>query len=107
MTYTDQRTPQLEQVLASVGIDLIPDGWQMSWRASQAVDPAETFAARHTLQTTLVGPELRLAVVDGQVVRVGDTFDGFRLVKLGYRKAVLESNGVEVVLKLKAQPQDR
>lgn len=37
----DGGIPQLEQVVASLGIDLIPDGWKESWRSSQAVYPAE------------------------------------------------------------------
>ena len=40
MTDRDEGIPQLEQVLASLGIDLIPDGWNENWRASQAVYPA-------------------------------------------------------------------
>ena len=76
-------------------------------KQAQAVDPAETFAAQHTLQTTLVGPELCLAVVDGQVVRVGDTFDGFRLVKIdAYRvKFRHDPSKAVVVLSLPSQPQ--
>jgi len=74
---------------------------------SQAIDPVETFAAGHTLQTTLVSPELSLAVVDGQVLRVGETFDGFRLVKIdSYRVQFRHdpSNQV-VVLSLPGQPE--
>jgi len=76
-------------------------------KEAQAIDPAETFAARHTLQTTLVGPELCLAVVDGQVVRVGDTFDGFRLVKIdSYRVKFRHDPGkAVVVLSLPSQPE--
>jgi len=41
MTDRDTGVPQLGQVLASLGIDRIPDGWEKSWRASQTAFPTE------------------------------------------------------------------
>jgi len=74
---------------------------------AQAIDPVETFAAGHTLQTTLVSPELSLAVIDGQVVRVGDTFDGFRVVKIGSYQVTFKHDPSSrvVVLSLTGQPE--
>ena len=41
MTDRDTGVPQLGQVLASLEIDRIPDGWEKSWRASQRSFPTD------------------------------------------------------------------
>ena len=72
----------------------------------QKIDPAETFAKQHTLQTTLLGPDLSMAMIDGKVVRVGDTLDGFRLVQINsYRVKFRHGvSGAVVVLSLPSPP---
>ena len=42
----------------------------------------EAFQAEHELQGTFVSREAMLAVVDGRLLRSGDTIDGFRLAKV-------------------------
>lgn len=70
------------------------------------VDPTETFAEQHTLQTTMVSRNLSLAVIDGKMVRVGDTLDGFRLVQIDSYRVKFQHNlsGSTVVLSLPSQP---
>lgn len=65
------------------------------------------FSRAHELKGVITGGEGGAAYIDDKYVRMGQVIDGFRLVKLGYRMAVLESNGVAVVLRLKSQPRDR
>jgi len=70
------------------------------------VDPAETFAKEHTLQTTMVSSNLSMAVVDGKVIRIGETIDGFRLVQINSYQVKFKhhADGATVVLSLPSQP---
>jgi len=70
------------------------------------IDPAEIFAQSHSLQTTMVSENLSMAVIDGKVVRKGDTLDGFRLTHIdAYKvKFVHEAIGAVVELALPSQP---
>ena len=66
------------------------------------------FGRRHELKAIVNGSgQDGSAFIDDRFVRVGQTIDGFRLVKIGYRMAVLESNGEQVVLRLKEPERDR
>lgn len=65
------------------------------------------FGRRHQLKAIASSGTGGAAFIDEKFVRVGQVIDGFRLVKIGYRMVVLESNGVEVVLRLQDAQQDR
>lgn len=71
------------------------------------VDPAEVFAQQHTLQTTMVSQNMSMAVIDGKVVRIGDTVDEFRLVQIDSYQVKFKHvvSGSVVVLSLPSQPQ--
>jgi len=62
---------------------------------------AEQFAARHTLTATMGSLQNGIAIIDGNCVRIGKSIDGFRLVSVDRRSALLESNGARVTLGLK------
>ncbi len=62
---------------------------------------ADAFAENHTLTSVIMTSQGGSAVVDGKVVPVGRTIDGFRLVRLTRRTAVFEADGEEVELSLR------
>jgi hypothetical protein len=47
-----------------------------------APDPRKVFAAAHNLEGTFNGPDGSLAVVDGELLRIGDELDGFVLINI-------------------------
>jgi len=63
--------------------------------------PATRFAERHTLTSVILTSHSGSAVIDGKVVPVGQTIDGFRLIRLSRRSAVFEGDGEEVALHLR------
>lgn len=65
------------------------------------------FGRMHELKGIITSGDGGAAFIDDKYVRIGQIIDGFRLVKLGYRMVVFESNGAEVVLKLKSPLQDQ
>lgn len=65
------------------------------------------FGRRHALNAIVTSDCGGTAFIDDTFVRVGQVIDGFRLVRLGYRTAVFEANGLEVVLRLKGPGRER
>ena len=65
------------------------------------------FGRTHQLKAVVSGGVNGGAFIGDKYLRVGQVIDGFRLVKISHRAAVLESDGVEVELKLKVDSQDR
>lgn len=59
----------------------------------------EAEASKLVLQSTLVGAQ-ELAVVSGRKLVIGDVVDGFRLVSVRDRSAVLEKDGHRVTLSM-------
>lgn len=84
----------------------LPPAWRPAEREPTAVRPPPGLSAaeqfqRRRLNGVLVettGPDRRQAIVDGQVIVVGQSLDGFRLVEVTQRSAVFEGNGHRVVL---------
>jgi len=84
-----------------------------SWLGPEPVRPAarpaddgkeRDFLESHRLTATVVrAGGGGMAIIDGQCVVVGKTVDGFRLVSVTRRQAVLEAGGKKVSLRL---PQD-
>jgi hypothetical protein len=52
------------------------------------------------LQSILIAPERRAAVISGQVVRLGESVQGHRLVAIGEGEAVLRIGGKSRTLRL-------
>lgn len=52
------------------------------------------------LRATLIGPEHAMADVNGIILSVGEKVEGFRLLEVGERQAVLERDGTRVVVSL-------
>ena len=65
------------------------------------VSPADRFAERHTLTSVILTARSSSAVIDGKVVPVGQTIEGFRLIRLTRQSAVFEAGGEEVELSLR------
>ena len=61
---------------------------------------AATFVRSHRLMAVMAGGANGSAIVDDKCLLIGQQIDGFRLISVGDRNAVLESNGVRVELQL-------
>ncbi|MCJ7543833.1 MAG: hypothetical protein MUP47_04585 [Phycisphaerae bacterium] len=60
-------------------------------------------ATAMTLESTILSSTPK-AIVDGQLVQVGDVIRGFRVERIGSRSVTLERGGVRVVLEMKGEP---
>jgi len=107
---------RLAGVAGARGLDgmKVPDAFcpPRSWFGPDPVRPSAAakgdsgrdFLGSHRLTATIVGAGGGgMAIIDGQCVVVGKTVDGFRLVSVTRRQAVLEADGAQVTLRL---PQD-
>ncbi len=61
---------------------------------------AERFRKAHTLTAVMGSGDAGWAIVDGRTLLIGQVRDGFTLVSVGLRSAVLESGDARVVLTL-------
>ncbi|MEE9131441.1 MAG: hypothetical protein V3T84_15600 [Phycisphaerales bacterium] len=61
---------------------------------------AATFVRSHRLMAVMAGGPNGSAIIDDKCLFIGQQIDGFRLISVGARDAVLESNGVRVELQL-------
>jgi MSHA biogenesis protein MshK len=68
--------------------------------ASQPGQPAEAPPRAAQLQSILVSPTRRVAVIDGETVRVGQDFHGARVALIGEIEVVLLRGKEKEVLKL-------
>jgi hypothetical protein len=71
--------------------------------ASSVAQPARVKAApegkpRLNLQAVLVAGPQSIANVDGVMLRVGESIDGYRLLEVQHRSAVFEKNGAKFTL---------
>jgi len=66
---------------------------QAQAKAEPAPDPGQTFASQRQLQSTLVGPGVALAVVNGEVLRIGEEIDGFTLTRVDAYRAEFRHQG--------------
>jgi len=69
---------------------------------AQAAQAAQRFAQSHHLAAVVVGQDRgeSAAIVDGRLVNLSQTLDGFRLVALDKQSATWEANGARVKLHL-------
>ncbi len=67
-------------------------------------DPAELFAARHTLAATVIAAGGGTAIVGGRCLAVGKSLDGFRLAAVDERSATFVRGASRVVLRLPQRP---
>lgn len=70
-------------------------------------DATRTFAATHELQAVMLDDSVDArAVVNDQLLSVGQEIDGFELISVDKHSAVLASNGTEITLKLSGVTDD-
>ncbi len=103
---------KLEQVAEQRGLD--PTGVIDAFRPSpmwlqfaeapvgpeQVESLVERFMKAHTLAAVMGSGEEGGAIVDGRTLLIGQVLDGFTLVSVGPRSAILESGDARVVLTL-------
>ena len=65
---------------------------------------AETFQTTHHLQATFGGPSGFRAVIDGELFRLGDHLDGFRVTEIDNMKVRFQRESVTVVLVIPVTP---
>jgi hypothetical protein len=63
-------------------------------------DPAEAFAAGHHLEATFTGSPGTMVMVNGKLLRQGDSIGGFRLVRIDPRRAEFRSAEHHVILSI-------
>jgi hypothetical protein len=82
----------------------ISPGWIALKPDNQAAaqSPSDRFEKNHKLTAIIVSGKRSSAVVDGSLLKVGQSVDGFTLIAVTQDMAILDSNGARVVLKLTA-----
>jgi hypothetical protein len=104
---------RLQQLAAATGIDpkdpvdaFAARGAAQGGTSAVPGTPALTpFQAAHRLTGTVVTAEGGgHAMVDGKLVRLGQSLDGYRLVGVGFRKVVFERKGVRYDLGMPESP---
>jgi len=104
---------RLEQIAEQRGLDPtgVVDAFRPSpmWRAlgetpagpaAQVESLADRFRKAHMLTAVMGSGDQGWAIVDGRTLFIGRVLDGFTLVSVGSRSAVLESGDARVVLTL-------
>lgn len=61
---------------------------------------SDIFLSQHRLDAVLNGPRLKIAVVDGRWIRIGDTLDGCRFRKIEGTAAIFSCNDGNAILNL-------
>jgi hypothetical protein len=83
----------------------LPASWPT--RPGKAVnstpDAGALFAARHQLTAVVIDTPESYVLIDGRLLRPGQTVDGFELVSVGDRSAVFERAGTRVTLEIVSQ----
>ena len=100
----------LDEIAAARGLDLtaVPDAFAppAAWRGEEGTPPpalpdaAERFRRAHTLNAVMASGENGYVIIDGRTLFIGQELDGFVLISVGVRSAVLTSGRVRVVLTL-------
>ena len=72
-----------------------PDSWMLTAPEETKSQPqrmtAQQFKRQYILEATMVADEESYAIVDGQLLRIGEKIDGWILVSVADRSAVFES----------------
>ena len=81
-----------------------PQSWLADLQPEQPMSStqvmAQDFVRKHKLTAVATFQNVGIAVIDDEHVRVGEKLDGFRLMRVADRSAILASNGVQVKLTL-------
>jgi hypothetical protein len=67
-------------------------------------NPGHYGTGNWTLHSTLIGPERRDAVINGQLVRVGDRVAGARVARIEAGEVLLDTPGQRITLRLLPNP---
>jgi len=93
--------------LATAHADLLLDPTRPApaWLAAQptAAQPggaADANGAEASVRVLVIGPARKFAIVDGQVMRYGDTYNGAKLVGIAHDGVVMQREGSRVKLSM-------
>jgi hypothetical protein len=78
----------------------LPGRWITQPAAAPTEHPADAFRQGHRLTGVLESGSHGYVMVDGQIVGLGQTIDGFRLISISHRRAIFEGNGEQVTLSM-------
>ena len=88
---------------------LIPSGWSTevvrvisNVPAAPAEDVIGPFIASHRLEGTMVLCQEQIAIINGHTVAIGQSIDGFQLVRVDPQQAVLENGTAHATLRFKS-----
>ena len=86
----------------------MPLRWAAAYRTeapqTRRLSSIEEFQQNHQLNAVMLAGRQSRAIVDGRTISMGQAFDGFKLVEVTERFAVLESSSGQVVLRLNHRP---
>ena len=102
---------RLNEMAVTRGFDLqhVPNAFvpPKSWEVTETPPSrpagrvaAETFELTHVLTGVMAAGGGGYAIIDGKTLFIGQELDGFELIRVSQRSAVLESNGVRIELVL-------
>jgi hypothetical protein len=74
--------------------------WNVKTPAAVVDTSAEQFRSTHKLTGVLTSGGRAHAMIDGKITGIGEKVDGFKLVEISHRAAVLEANNIRVVLQM-------
>lgn len=103
--------PRAVLLAALIGASAVPAAWARGdlgdpTRPTGLNAPTAQRAAAQpgwVLQSILVAPDRRVAVINGRSVRVGETVDGARVVGIDADRATLDAQGRRIDLRLHPQ----
>lgn len=109
---TETLAARLQEVAAAAAVDTqaVSDAFMPSQQWAKTDNPVEqapeialakTFLRQHRLTAVMKSGDGGVAVIDGKPFKPGQTVDGFRLVAVGERSAVLRRGVAKIELKLK------
>lgn len=67
------------------------------------VEQSDSSTPALPLQATMIGSVIRLANVDGRILKAGDEYEGYRLVAIHERHAVFERDGQRTTVYVRPQ----
>ena len=85
---------------SAMAANSLADPTRPSTRAAPSTVPVEPVPQGPVLQSTLVAPERKVAVISGTRVKIGDVYEGARVVDIRPYEVLLSRGGHETRLRL-------
>ncbi len=97
----DQVSPPTPEKPIGPAISTAPASGSTNAATAEVEDPLLAQLRKMRLQTVLISSRNRAALIDGQVLHVGDVLDGFEIVTIDPKRVVVERDGKAYALTLR------